>query len=81
MPNHNAVPGILAPGEIDGKKVNLAPYFNGGLASTNTGGKMGESVNFLDGGGAAVSLAFWQYSTGEYVLMTAKAPEREQARQ
>ncbi|KAK9437476.1 hypothetical protein VB005_08466 [Metarhizium brunneum] len=53
MPNHNAVPGILAPGEIDGKKVNLAPYFNGGLASTNTGGKMGESVNFLDGGGAA----------------------------
>ncbi|KAH0602093.1 hypothetical protein MHUMG1_00972 [Metarhizium humberi] len=53
MPNHNAVPGILAPGEIDGKKVNLAPYFNGDLASTNTGGKMGESVNFLDGGGAA----------------------------
>ncbi|KAG8414113.1 hypothetical protein J3458_011763 [Metarhizium acridum] len=53
MPNHNAVPGILAPGEIDGKQVNLAPYFNGALASTNTGGKMGESVNFLDGGGAA----------------------------
>ncbi|KAG5981266.1 hypothetical protein E4U55_003122 [Claviceps digitariae] len=46
------VPGILAPGEIDGQKVNLAPYFNGGLASTNTGGKTGASVNFLDGGGA-----------------------------
>jgi hypothetical protein len=55
MPNHNAVPGILAPGEINGKKVNLAPYFTGALASTNTGHNMGESVNFLDGGGAAVS--------------------------
>jgi len=29
------------------------PYFNGGLASTNTGGDTGTSVNFLDGGGAA----------------------------
>ncbi|KAG6013902.1 hypothetical protein E4U43_007066 [Claviceps pusilla] len=53
MPNVGIqVPGILAPGEIDGKKVNLAPYFTGALASTNTGGKTGASVNFLDGGGA-----------------------------
>ncbi|KAL7943392.1 hypothetical protein V8C42DRAFT_328919 [Trichoderma barbatum] len=47
------VPGILAPGHINGKAVNLLPYFNGQLASTNTGGSHGESVNFLDGGGAA----------------------------
>ncbi|KAG6011626.1 hypothetical protein E4U41_005456 [Claviceps citrina] len=46
------VPGILAPGEIDGKKVNLAPYFTGALASSNRGGTSGSSVNFLDGGGA-----------------------------
>lgn len=52
MPNHNAVPGILTPGEIDGKMVSLAPYFSGALASTNTGGSSGSSVNFLDGGGA-----------------------------
>jgi len=53
MPNVGVkVPGILAPGEIDGKQVNLAPYFNGALASSNTGGKSGSSVNFLDGGGA-----------------------------
>ncbi|RFU75709.1 hypothetical protein TARUN_6468 [Trichoderma arundinaceum] len=47
------VPGILAPGHVNGKAVNLLPYFNGQLASTNTGGSHGESVNFLDGGGAA----------------------------
>ncbi|KAG6069279.1 hypothetical protein E4U33_004897 [Claviceps sp. LM78 group G4] len=53
MPNVGVtVPGILAPGEIDGTKVNLAPYFNGGLASSNRGGKSGVSINFLDGGGA-----------------------------
>lgn len=53
MPNVGVmVPGILAPGEVDGKQVNLAPYFNGALASSNTGGNSGASVNFLDGGGA-----------------------------
>ena len=34
-------------------QVNLVPYFSGELASTNSGGAAGESVNFLDGGGAA----------------------------
>lgn len=49
-----AVPGILNPnGTYNGTKVNLVPYFNGGLASTNTGGMAGMAVNFLDGGGAA----------------------------
>lgn len=52
QPNYNAVPGILAPGVYNGEKVNLLPYFNGGLASTNNGGQCGVSVNFLDGGGA-----------------------------
>jgi len=48
-----AVPGILAKGTFNGTNVNLAPYFNGGLKSTNGGGTSGEAVNFLDGGGAA----------------------------
>lgn len=51
-PNQLAVPGILAPGEYNGTQVNLLQYFNGDLASTNTGGDAGESVNFLDDGGA-----------------------------
>ncbi|KAH7040583.1 uncharacterized protein B0I36DRAFT_371176 [Microdochium trichocladiopsis] len=47
------VPGILAPGTFNGQEVNLLPYFNGELASSNRGGDVGVSVNFLDGGGAA----------------------------
>lgn len=47
-----AVPGILAPGTGDYEGVDLAPYFTGALASTNTGDDAGRSVNFLDGGGA-----------------------------
>ncbi|KAM3439294.1 hypothetical protein MY4824_002823 [Beauveria thailandica] len=52
MPNVGvSVPGILKEGEVDGTKVNLAPYFNGGLASSNRNNKA-SCVNFLDGGGA-----------------------------
>lgn len=51
------VPGILAPGEVNGVKVNLLPYFNGGLASSNRGGKDGVAVNFLDDGGAVPLMA------------------------
>ncbi|KAH7146213.1 hypothetical protein EDB81DRAFT_721107 [Dactylonectria macrodidyma] len=47
------VPGILAPGKINDTDVNLLPYFDGELASSNRGGEMGVAVNFLDGGGAA----------------------------
>lgn len=47
-----AVPGILAPANYNGEKVNLLPYFNGCLLSTNVNNKPA-SVNFLDGGGAA----------------------------
>ena len=46
------VDGILAPGEFNGTKVNLLPYFNGGLASSNRGNKA-VAINFLDDGGAA----------------------------
>jgi len=54
MPNVGVkVPGILAAGNYNGTAVDLLPYFNGGFASTNTGGTVGRSVNFLDGGGAA----------------------------
>jgi hypothetical protein len=48
-----SVPGILAPGTYNGVPVNLLPYFNGGLLSTNEGGKSGVTINFLDDGGAA----------------------------
>lgn len=46
-----SVPGILAKGTYNGTEVDLLPYFNGMLASTN-GGDKGVSVNFLDGGAA-----------------------------
>ena len=46
------VPGILAPAEYGGEMVNLLPYFNGCLESTNVN-NVPSSVNFLDGGGAA----------------------------
>lgn len=48
-----AVPGILNPNATYmGTPVNLVPYFDGSLVSTNAGG-MAKSVNFLDDGGAA----------------------------
>ena len=56
MPNVGVkVPGILAPGTYGGEPVNLLPYFDGGLASTNSDNNTGNAVavNFLDGGGAA----------------------------
>ena len=45
-----AVPGILAKGTFNGTAVNLLPYFDGGLASSNRGHAVAE--NFLDDGGA-----------------------------
>lgn len=54
MPNVGIkVPGILAPGKFNGVDVNLLPYFDGGLKSTNDGTSMtGVAMNFLDDGGA-----------------------------
>ncbi|KAF2798870.1 hypothetical protein K505DRAFT_333101 [Melanomma pulvis-pyrius CBS 109.77] len=52
QPNMNAVPGILAKGKYMDKEVNLLPYFDGTLLSSNRGGESGVSINFLDDGGA-----------------------------
>lgn len=52
MPNVGVeVPGILAKGMVEDEEVNLLPYFNGELKSTNRGGEPA-CVNFLDDGGA-----------------------------
>lgn len=45
------VDGILAPGKYNDTDVNLLPYFDGGLYSSNRGDKA-TAVNFLDDGGA-----------------------------
>lgn len=47
-----SVPGILASGYYMGEKVDLLPYFNGCLKSSNQDGRPA-AINFLDGGGAA----------------------------
>ncbi|CCG81443.1 protein of unknown function [Taphrina deformans PYCC 5710] len=53
-PNMNAVPGILAPGKVNGTAVNLMPFFTGMAGrTTNRNGTATAGVNFLDGGGAA----------------------------
>lgn len=46
-----SVPGILAPATFGGEAVDLLPYFNGCLKSSNRGSPV--ALNFLDGGGAA----------------------------
>jgi hypothetical protein len=69
----NAVPGILAKGEYMGTEVNLLPYFNGGLASSNRGGSSGVSINFLDDGGAVpltMNMPSNGTSSNQYKLMT-----------
>lgn len=48
-----SVNGILKPGTYNGTAINLLPYFDGSLNSTDRGGTGGVSVNFLDDGGAA----------------------------
>ncbi|CAG8976396.1 hypothetical protein HYALB_00012543 [Hymenoscyphus albidus] len=68
-----SVPGILAAGTYNGTAVNLLPYFNGGLASTNRGGNVGQAVNFLDGGGAAPlrsNMPANDQSSNQYTLLT-----------
>jgi hypothetical protein len=69
-----AVPGILNPnGTYNGTAVNLVPYFSGALASTNQGGSVGVSVNFLDGGGAAPlmkNMPAENTSSNQYTLLT-----------
>lgn len=51
------VPGILTPEIITGR-VNLLPFFSGGLASTNDSVNSTDVVqNFLDDGGVALLMA------------------------
>jgi len=74
MPNVGvSVPGILAPATVNGTKVNLLPYFSGGLASSNRGGSSGVSINFLDGGGAAPlmkNMPADSMTSNQYFLLT-----------
>ncbi|CZT52321.1 uncharacterized protein RSE6_13629 [Rhynchosporium secalis] len=68
-----AVPGMLEPGQVYRKGVNLLPYFNGDLAGTNQGEGHGVSVNFLDDGGVE-ALKAGKPSNGktsrQYLLLT-----------
>lgn len=49
------VPGVLAKNaSYNGTAINLLPYFNGDLASSNRGGSQGVSINFLDDGGGSL---------------------------
>lgn len=73
QPNKNAVPGILAKGTYMGEEVNLLPYFDGTLASSNRGGSKGVSINFLDGGGAAPlmkNMPANNETSNQYMLLT-----------
>jgi len=67
------VPGILAKGTYNGTAVNLLPYFNGALNSTNNGGSVGVSQNFLDGGGATplmMNMPANNTMSAQYALLT-----------
>lgn len=68
-----SVPGILAPGVYNGEAVNLLPYFDGSLKSTNRNGTA-VALNFLDGGGAAPIIAdplsSGKVGSNQYMLFT-----------
>ncbi|KAK9446504.1 uncharacterized protein V1518DRAFT_423680 [Limtongia smithiae] len=58
---YNSVPiadftGALVPTVFNGEYVDLRDYFNGGYASTNTGGSSGVAVNFWDDGGIEAAM-------------------------
>ncbi|MCJ1400632.1 hypothetical protein MMC11_003840 [Xylographa trunciseda] len=63
-----SVPGILAAGMYNGTMVNLLPYFDGGLASSNNG-TAAVAMNFLDDGGA-VPLMMNMPANGTTYLLT-----------
>jgi len=67
-----SVTGILNPGTYNGTAVNLLPYFNGDLKSSNRGGPA--SVNFLDDGGAAPLMknmpSNGNQTSNQYMLVT-----------
>ncbi|POS79228.1 hypothetical protein DHEL01_v202386 [Diaporthe helianthi] len=68
-----AVPGILAPGKVEGVDVNLLPYFDGSMATSNRGGSSGVAVNSLDGGGAEpimMNMPANSETSNQYFLLT-----------
>ncbi|GAM83842.1 hypothetical protein ANO11243_018320 [Dothideomycetidae sp. 11243] len=66
--------GIVGMGTYNEASVNLAPYFTGALNSTNNGGSSGESVNFLDDGGATPIMngmpSNGNMTSNQYLLLT-----------
>jgi len=66
------VTGILAPGKYNDTDVNLLPYFDGSLLSTNRGSA--KSLNFLDDGGAAPLMknmpSAGNKASNQYMLVT-----------
>lgn len=69
----SAVPGILSPRTFNGEQINLLPYFDGTLPTTNAGGSSGSQVNWLDGGGTAPLLQNQpanSTSASQYALFT-----------
>ncbi|MCJ1293851.1 hypothetical protein MMC34_005407 [Xylographa carneopallida] len=66
------VPGILAAGMYNGTNVNLLPYFDGGLASSNNG-TAAVAMNFLDDGGAVplmMNMPANGTTSNQYYLLT-----------
>jgi len=67
-----SVTGILNPGTYNGAHVNLLPYFDGSLLSTNRGSAKG--ISFLDDGGAAPLMmnmpSAGNATSNQYLLIT-----------
>lgn len=59
--------GILNPGVHDGVKVNLLPFFNGSIASTNLNNQA-VGINWLDDGGTKPLVDFMSNKTETVVL-------------
>lgn len=59
--------GILNPGVHDGVIVNLLPFFNGSIASTNLN-NLAVGINWLDDGGITPLVNFWSGKTDTVVL-------------
>lgn len=63
LPNASAeLTGILNPGKFEGEDVNLLPWFNGSIDSTNLNNQP-VGIDWLDGGGTEPLLAFLNGST------------------
>lgn len=62
--------GILNPGVHDGVPVNLLPFFNGSIASTNLN-NLAVGINWLDDGGKTPLVDFMSNKTDTVVLSPA----------